>query len=135
MCDPVRGLPSKNRFLPALAEIREACEREMVWHDAVERRERDRRRSAQVLAPPPVITPEDRRRVRDYADRVIAELKAGGEPRKIDFRPPRSPVEAEAARRHFEARLPELKADYAASPPRLGPALKPHPETYSVENS
>jgi hypothetical protein len=123
VCDPIRGLPAKNKFLPAIAEIREACEREMIWHDAVERRERDRAHTRQVLGPAPLITPEDRRRVRDYADQVLAELNAKGEARKIDFRPPRSPAEAEAARQHFEARLPELAAEYAATPPRLGPAL------------
>lgn len=116
VCDPLRGLPSKNKFLPAIAEIREACEREMIWHDVVERRERERRHTAEVLAPAPTPTEEARRRVRAEADDLLGELKAKGGPRKIDFRPPRSPAEAEAARRHFEARLPELAAEYAARP-------------------
>jgi hypothetical protein len=119
VCDPLRGLPSKKIFLPAIAEIREACEREMIWHDAVERRERERRHTAEVLAPAPKPTAESRVRVRAEADALLAELKAKGEPAKIDFRPPRSPGEAEAARRHFEARLPELAAEYAARPPRV----------------
>ena len=42
VCDPVRGLPSTNKFLPAISEIRDACEREMIWHDAVVRRDRVR---------------------------------------------------------------------------------------------
>jgi len=134
VCDPVRGLPAKNKFLPAIAEIREACEREMVWHDAIERRERDRRHTAEVLAPAPTPTEEARARVRADVDALMAELKVS-EPRKIDFRPPRSPIEAEAARRHFEARLPELAAEYAATPPKLGPGLKPKAENYSVEKS
>lgn len=112
VCDPIRGLPSKNKFLPAIAEIREACEREMVWHDAVERRERERRHTAEVLARAPTPTEEARRRVRALADQVIGELK-GRDPKAIDFKPPRSPAEAEAARRHFEARLPELEAECA----------------------
>ena len=60
------------------------------------------------------------------------ELSAAGtsEPAKIDFKSPRSPREAEAARRHFEARLPELAAEYAATPPKLGPALR----NYSAKN-
>ena len=126
VCDPIRGLPSTNKFLPAIAEIRQACEREMVWHDAVERRARDRKHTDKVLEPPPLITPEDRVRVREYAAKVRAELNARGEPRKIDFRPPRSPAEAEAARQHFEARLPELAAEYAAKPPKIEPALAAH---------
>jgi hypothetical protein len=123
VCDPIRGLPAKNKFLPAIAEIRAACETEMVWHDAVERRERDRAHTAQVLAPPlPPPAPMDRLRVRQAADELLAELKVA-DPKAIDFRPPRSPGEAEVTRRHFEARLPELVAEYAATPPRLGPAL------------
>jgi hypothetical protein len=127
VCDPVRGLPIKNKFLPAIAEIREACEREMIWHDAVERRERERRHTAEVLAPAPPATDESRRRVRQMADELLAELKARGEPAKIDFRPPRSPGEAEAARRHFEARLPELKAEYSARPVVLSGELHQPP--------
>ena len=116
VCDPIRGLPAKNKFLPAIAEIREACEREMVWFDAVERRERERRHTAEVLAPVAAPTADARARVKALAADLIAELNAKGEPRKIDFRPPRSPNEAEVARRHFEARLPELAAEYAARP-------------------
>ena len=128
VCDPIRGLPAKNKFLPAIAEIREACEREMVWFDTVERRERDRAHTRKVLEPVlPPPAPMDRLRVRRTADELLAELNAKGEPRKIDFRPPRSPSEAGIARRHFEARLPELAAEYAASPPKLGPALRQQP--------
>ena len=89
----------------------------MVWHDAVERRERDRQHTRQVLEPVlPPPAPMDRLRVRQAADELLTELNARGEPRKIDFRPPRSPGEAEVARRHFEARLPELAAEYAKTP-------------------
>jgi hypothetical protein len=130
VCDPIRGLPAKNKFLPAIAEIRETCEREMVWHDAVERRERERRHTAEVLAPAPSATAESRARVRALADQVLAELNAKGEPRKIDFKSPRSPGEAEAARRHFEARLPELSAEYQAVAPKLGPGLNYSSKTF-----
>jgi hypothetical protein len=126
VCGPVRGLPAKSKFLPAIAEIRAACELEMVWHDAVDRRARDRRHTAQVLEPLPTPSEESRRRVRALADGVLAEIR-GRDPRAIDFTPPRSPAEAEAAKRHFEARLAELGADYAARPPELGPGLRPPP--------
>jgi len=75
VCDPIRGLPSKNKFLPALAEIRTACELEMTWHDAVERRAISRAHTAAVLAklePPP--TPVDRHLVRQAADKLMREL-------------------------------------------------------------
>ena len=130
VCDPLRGLPAKNKFLPAIAEIRAACETEMVWFDSVERRDRERRHTAEVLAPAPPATAESRARVSAMAAGLIAELNAKGEPRKIDFRPPRSPSEAEAARRHFEARLPALAAEYAATPPAVGRGLN-----YSTEEA
>jgi hypothetical protein len=49
VCDPVRGLPSKAKWLPAIAEIREACERETIWHYAVVKRDREREHTARVL--------------------------------------------------------------------------------------
>jgi hypothetical protein len=123
VCDPLRGLPARNKFLPAIAEIREACEREMVWFDAVENRARARRHTAQVLARlEPPATPIDRHLVRQAADELLAELKVS-DPCAIDFRPPRSPGEAEAAKRHFEARLEVLKAEYAAAPVKIGREL------------
>ena len=118
VCDPVRGLPSTSKFLPSIAEIREACERETVWHYAVEKRERERRHTAEVLAPP--ATAESRQRVR-----ALAELSVGDAQQSIGFRQPRSPAEGEAFRRHFEDRLEALKAEYAARPPSLSPALRP----------
>lgn len=125
VCDPVRGLPGHSKFLPAIAEIREACEREMVWHDAVERRERDRRHTAEVLAPAPAPTEDSRRRVRALADATLAELAAKMPPgTAVSFRKPRSPAEAAAARRHFEARLPGLAAEYAANPPTMSGQLR-----------
>jgi hypothetical protein len=132
VCDPVRGLPSTSKFLPSITEIREACEREMVWHYAVEKRERERRHTAEVLAPSPPATAESRQRVRALANQVLAELSVGDAPQSIGFRPPRSPAEAEASRRYFEGRLEALKADYAARPPSLSPALRPAPPDEDV---
>jgi hypothetical protein len=130
VCDPVsrKGLPAMHKFLPALAEIRAACELEMVWLDTVERQERERRHTAEVLAPAPLATAESRARVAAMATDLIAELNAKGKPRKIDFRPPRSPGEAEAARRHFDARVTELATEYAAKPPKIGPGLGKQPD-------
>jgi hypothetical protein len=49
VCDPIRGLSATSKWLPAIAEIREACEREMVWHDTVGKRERERAHTRAVL--------------------------------------------------------------------------------------
>jgi hypothetical protein len=131
VCDPVRGLPSTSKFLPSIAEIREACEREMVWHYAVEKRERERRHTADVLAPSPPATAESRQRVR-----AIAELSVGDAPQSIGFRQPRSPAEAEASRRHHEGRLEALGAEYQArSPGPLSRELRPREEPDEREDA
>ena len=128
VCDPLRrdSLPSKSKFLPSIAEIRAACEVEMVWYDTVERRDRERRHTAEVLAPAPPATAESRARVRQAADELLAELGVAN-PKAIDFSKPRSPGEAEVARRYFEARLPELAAKYAAQPAIFNAREEPPP--------
>ena len=40
VCDPVRGLPSEDKWLPSVAEIRVACERKMQPLRDQERRDR-----------------------------------------------------------------------------------------------
>lgn len=68
-------------------------------------------------------SPERRRELAAMLRQAVAHLGMPEEPRRMGLERPRSPGEAEAARRHFEARLPELAAEYAATPPRLGPGL------------
>lgn len=116
VCDPIRGLPAKNKFLPAIAEIREFCEREMIWHDAVERRVMARRHTAQVLAKlEPPATPIDRHLVRAEADKLLAEL-GGATKVEITLRKPRDAREATVAASHYTAKLDELAAEYSARP-------------------
>lgn len=79
-------------------------------------------------APPPepreeLPTPERRRALAAVLRQAAAHLGMPEERRSPGFERPRSPVEAEAARRHFEARLPELKAAYEAQPPTMSAAL------------
>jgi hypothetical protein len=64
------------------------------------------------------LTPERRRALAAILRQAVAHLGMPEEPRRIGFERSRSPGEAEAARRHFEARLPELAAEYAAKPPQ-----------------
>ena len=70
VCDPIRGLCSTAKWLPAIAEIREACEREMIWHDAVEKRDREREHTRAVLAghKAAVGSPEHQRVVKDFKE-------------------------------------------------------------------
>jgi hypothetical protein len=69
-------------------------------------------------------TPERRRALAAMLRQAVAHMGMPEEPRRIGFERARSPAEAEAARQHFEARLPELQAEYCATAPKLGPALR-----------
>jgi hypothetical protein len=102
VCDPIRGLPSKSKFLPAIAEIREACELEMTWWHAVERRELERRRTAEILKPAPRATPSAFARVRAMADELIADMGGPAPP------PADKPLPAMA--RPATVRTPEFDA-------------------------
>jgi hypothetical protein len=100
----VRGLPTTSKWLPSIAEIRAACETEMVWHHAVERRDWVR---AETLAgrrdghKAPVGSFERRHVVGQFAE-LQAELAPAGP--------------TQQAR---QARLDELAATYASVPPTV----------------
>ena len=118
VCDPIRGLPSKSKWLPSIAEIREACETEMVWHYAVERRERVR---AETLAgrdrghKPPVGSPEHQRVVKGFAQlREVMEAKQTADP----MRPKPFTLKLEEGKDAFADRGP---------PSSLSPALRAEP--------
>lgn len=118
--DPVRGLPSTNTFLPSIAEIRKALETEMVWHDAVVRRERERAHTAKVVAghKAPVGSPEHRRVVEGFAalrDEMAARTLGRHAP-PPDARFARTPEQRAMIAKHWDERLAALQADYAANP-------------------
>ena len=58
---PAFGIPSKLKFLPSIAEIRDACEEEMKPVYAARRREIEAERNRRMLAPP-TVPPESRER-------------------------------------------------------------------------
>jgi hypothetical protein len=96
VCDPIRGLPSTNKFLPALAEIREACEKEMIWHDSVVRREKAREHTNKILGDvraPPTGSSEHGRVLRSFAD--LGEAMAAREPADARPKPFTLPVHEE----------------------------------------
>lgn len=71
VCDPIRGLPATNKFLPAISEVREACEREMIWYDAVVKREARREHTAKILGDvraAPKGSPEHGRVLKSFKD-------------------------------------------------------------------
>jgi hypothetical protein len=58
---PAYGIPSRLKFLPSIAEIRDACEEAMKPVYAAEREEKLRAKNAALLSPP-VVTAEQRQR-------------------------------------------------------------------------
>jgi hypothetical protein len=61
---PATGLPSRLKFLPSIAEIRDACEEAMKPIYAAQREERLKAKNAALLAPP-AVTAEERQRATD----------------------------------------------------------------------
>ena len=64
------------------------------------------------------LTPERRRALAAMLRQAVAHV-GPEQPRDLGFKPPRSPADAAAARQHFEAHLPELKAEYETRPATL----------------
>ena len=82
ICDPVRGLPSTAKWLPSIAEIREACEQAMAPRYAEERRQNERAHTERVTAgvgKAPIGSPEHMRVLRSFKD-LAAELWPDGAP-------------------------------------------------------
>jgi hypothetical protein len=96
VCDLLRGLPATHKFLPAISEIREACEREMVWHDAVVKREARRAETQRVLGDvraAPQGSPEHARVLKSFKD--LGEAMAAREPADPRPKPFTLPVNEE----------------------------------------
>ena len=70
VADPRRGLPASSKFLPAISEVKEACEREMAPVYRERRREAERQERQKMLESPPR-DPAVARRLADLA----AEMK------------------------------------------------------------
>lgn len=51
VANPSVGLPSRSKWLPSVAEVREDCERLMAPHYAQERRDRERAKTASITSP------------------------------------------------------------------------------------
>ena len=128
VCDISRGLPSTNKFLPSIAEIREACEREIKWHAAVVQRDARREHTAKILGDvrkAPLGSPEHKRVLKGFADlREAVEAKTPADTRPKPFtlpvheeRPmyPDQPVVATPAMQEYLGRWIEPDADDASA--------------------
>ena len=67
---PVDGLPGKSNFPPSVAEVKAACEQAMKPIYELQRQERERNRSAALLAPPVVTTEQRERATRRWFDEI-----------------------------------------------------------------
>lgn len=119
--DPVRGLASTNKWLPSIAEVREACEQAMAPRYAEQRRQNERAHTERVTArvgKAPIGSPEHMRVLRSFKD-LAAELwpdcapGARGKAAAPDARNAATPELRAKAVAYHEARLAEL----AGAPP------------------
>lgn len=110
VCDPVRGLPSQDKWLPSIAEIRMTCDAAM--RPALEQERRDRVREETLAGrtgrKAPVGSPEHRRVVEGFA-----ALRASMEDNPD---PARAPNWRDMTPKAAEARLAELAGKYASTP-------------------
>lgn len=122
--DPVSGLPSTNKWLPSIAEVREACEQAMAPRYAEERRQNERAHTERVIArvgKAPIGSPEHMRVLRSFKD-LRAELWPDGAPgargkaAAPDARNAATPDLKAQAIAYHEARLAELAE---AGPPAV----------------
>jgi hypothetical protein len=67
---PVDGLPGKSNFPPSVAEVRAACEAAMKPIYELQRVEREKARTATLLAPPVVTAEQRERATRRWFDEI-----------------------------------------------------------------
>lgn len=67
---PAYGIPSRLKFLPSIAEIREACEEAMKPIYEAEREDRLKAKNAVLLAPPVVTAEQRERATRRWFDEI-----------------------------------------------------------------
>ncbi len=120
------GLPSESKWLPSIAEIREACDRASVPKIAEQRRQAERARTAAICGRG---TPESAERRKQVADEMRDRLAAlGNDPNSpARFLDPRAlsdgPAKNEALAR-LEEQQRKLAAEYASNPVALSDRAK-----------
>jgi hypothetical protein len=105
VCDPLRGLPAGDEWLPSIARIRVACEREMQPVRDQERRDQVRGETlaGRTRSKPRVGSPEHLRVVEGFKG-----LRASLDDKPDPARP-----------KPFSTPLSELQAKYAAAPAQV----------------
>jgi len=102
---PAYGIPSRLKFLPSIAEIRDACEEAMKPVYAAEREERLRAKNAVLLAPP-VVTAEQRARATErWFNEIRPTMAAADKPL------PETPDQARAKLRAMRPDLDDAAFD------------------------
>jgi hypothetical protein len=77
--NPARGLPAKLKWLPTLAEVREACEAAHAPELRAAQRERQRAEQQQGRLAAPTVTPDARQKAIAHWEQVKAEMAAAAE--------------------------------------------------------
>jgi hypothetical protein len=119
VCDPIRGLPSGDEWLPSIARIRTACEEKMKPIYEAQRREQIRGDTlrGRTTGKPPVGSPEHQRVTQMF--KVLRESlwPADGSvgAAVLDARTAPTPELRAKAVAYHEARLAELANAYAAA--------------------
>ena len=112
------GMPSESKWLPSIAEIREACDRAMAPRRAEERRQAERAHTDVIVGrAAPAESAERRKQV---AEEMVARFSnLGADPNKPALLDPRG-MPPGPARRDVEERLAkrlnDLKAEYTSKP-------------------
>lgn len=77
--NPARGLPAKLKWLPTLAEVREACEAAHAPELRAAQRERQRAEQQQERLAAPTVTPDARQKAIAHWEQIKAEMAAAAE--------------------------------------------------------
>lgn len=107
VANPSVGLPSRSKWLPSVAEVREDCERLMAPHYAQERRDRERAKTASVISP--------------FRKPQLREVPANVRQVQAELAESREPGRSNAA---WRTQTPEQLAErYAATPLTVSDAM------------
>jgi len=125
VCDPLEGLPAQSKWLPAIAEVRDACEKLLDPERELERSfarmaEREARIQRQLEERDRRPSPESVARVRALADQLKAEIdERNNEAQEPDARKAKTEADRVAAVAYHERKLAEIAARNRSAPVRL----------------
>jgi hypothetical protein len=120
--DPRGGLPGTSTFLPSVAEVRAACEVEMLPIYEAARRRRLQAENEKLLGPTPLLSDVERDRRREFISGWKADVMAKlghreRDPRKLREGSPEHAAMVAALDRDMRAKIAEWAAQDARQAP------------------